>query len=41
VLGVRATVVPGDALGINLLGMTFLRRLSKFESTGAGITLTQ
>lgn len=41
VLGVKATVVPGDALGINLLGMTFLRRLSKFESTGSQITLTQ
>jgi aspartyl protease family protein len=41
VVGVKATVVPGDALGINLLGMTFLRRLTKFESTGTQITLTQ
>ena len=28
---VPAAVVGGDALGINLLGMSFLKRLSKFE----------
>jgi aspartyl protease family protein len=41
VVGVRAMVVPGDALGVNLLGMTFLRRLARFESTGDQLMLVQ
>ena len=37
---VAAIVVPGDALGVNLLGMTFLGRLSKFEIGGGQLVLT-
>ena len=38
---VAAVVVEGDALGINLLGMTFLRHLSRFESAGGQLVLTE
>jgi aspartyl protease family protein len=38
---VAAVVVEGDALGINLLGMTFLRHLSRFESAGGPLVLTE
>lgn len=41
VLGVPAVVVPGDALGVDLIGMSFLRRLSGFESSGDRLMLTQ
>jgi len=38
---VKAVVVPGDALRVNLLGMSFLGRLSKFEIAGGRLLLTQ
>ena len=38
---VDAVVVPGDALAINLLGMSFLGRLSGFEIAGGELVLTQ
>jgi aspartyl protease family protein len=41
VRNVEAIVVPGDALSINLLGMTFLSRLSRFEVAGGQLVLTQ
>jgi aspartyl protease family protein len=41
VRNVEAIVVPGDALGINLLGMTFLSRLSRFEVADGQLVLTQ
>ncbi len=36
---VAATVVPGDALRTNLLGMSFLGRLSRFEMAGDQLVL--
>ena len=39
VRNVEAFVIPGDALAINLLGMTFLNRLTKFESAGGQLVL--
>lgn len=36
---INAMVVPGDALGVNLLGMTFLNRLTKFEVAGGQLLL--
>ena len=36
---VAATVVPGDALSVNLLGMSFLSRLSRFEIAGGQLVL--
>lgn len=36
---VRATVIPGEALGINLLGMSFLRQLRSFEVSGDQLVL--
>jgi aspartyl protease family protein len=36
---VPAAVVGGDALGVNLLGMSFLKRLSKFEMSGGRLSL--
>jgi aspartyl protease family protein len=41
VRNVEAAVVPGDVLGINLLGMSFLRRLSGFEIADDELVLTQ
>jgi aspartyl protease family protein len=41
VRGVEAVVVPGDALPVSLLGMSFLTRLSKFELAGDQLVLTQ
>jgi aspartyl protease family protein len=38
---VEALVIPGDALAINLLGMTFLNRLTKFESAGGQLVLVE
>jgi aspartyl protease family protein len=38
---VQAVVVPGDALDGNLLGMSFLKRLRKFEFLGDSLVLTQ
>lgn len=38
---VDAVVVPGDALSINLLGMSFLGRLSGFEIANGELVLTQ
>jgi aspartyl protease family protein len=40
VRNVEAAVSPGD-LGVNLLGMSFLRRLSKFEVDDGELVLTQ
>lgn len=40
VRNVEAAVSPGD-LGVNLLGMSFLRRLSKFEVNDGELVLTQ
>lgn len=36
---VAATVAPGDALGVDLLGMSFLGRLSRFEIAGGQLVL--
>lgn len=36
---INAMVVPGDALGVNLLGMTFLNRLTRFEVAGGQLLL--
>ena len=41
VRNVRAVVLPGDVLSVNLLGMSFLSRLSKFEVAGGRLVLTQ
>ena len=41
VRNVPAIVVPGDALAVNLLGMSFLSRLHKFEVGGGQLVLTQ
>ncbi len=41
VRNVEAVVVSGDALPVNLLGMTFLSRLSKFEIADGQLVLTQ
>jgi aspartyl protease family protein len=38
---VPAAVVGGDALSINLLGMSFLKRLSKFEMSGGRLSLSE
>ena len=38
---VAATVVPGDALGVNLLGMSFLGRLSHFEIADRQLVLVR
>ncbi len=40
VQNVRAVVVPTDALGANLLGMSFLNRIRKFEVGGGQLVLT-
>ncbi len=41
VRNVRAVVLPGEALPVSLLGMSFLGRLSKFESAGGQLVLSQ
>jgi aspartyl protease family protein len=41
VRNVTATVMPGKVLGVNLLGMSFLQRLSKFELAGGKLVLVQ
>lgn len=41
VRNVAAAVIPGDALPVNLLGMSFLTRLSKFELSGDRLVLVQ
>ncbi len=38
---VSAVVVPGTALPVDLLGMSFLSRLSKFEIAGGQLVLSQ
>jgi aspartyl protease family protein len=38
---VGAVIVPGNALGINLLGMSFLGRLSGFQVENGELILTQ
>ncbi len=38
---VDAIVLPGDVLSVNLLGMTFLSRLSKFQIAGGKLVLVQ
>ncbi len=38
---VEAVVVPGDALPVSLLGMSFLKRLAKFEIAGSQLVLSQ
>lgn len=38
---VNAAIVPGDVLGVNLLGMSFLGRLSGFEIDKGELVLTQ
>jgi aspartyl protease family protein len=38
---VEALVGKGDKLGVNLLGMSFLSRLSKFEMTSGQLVLTE
>ena len=38
---VQAVIVPGDALDGNLLGMSFLNRLRKFEFQGDRLVLSQ
>ena len=37
---VAAVVVPGDALDVNLLGMSFLSRLTRFEVGGGQLVLS-
>ena len=37
---VRAAIVPPGALGVNLLGMSFLSRLRKFEFSGEQLILS-
>jgi aspartyl protease family protein len=41
VRGVPAVVFSGDGLGIDLLGMSFLKRLSRFEVGGGQLVLVQ
>jgi aspartyl protease family protein len=41
VRNVTAVVVPGNALPVDLLGMSFLSRLAKFEIAGRQLVLTQ
>lgn len=41
VRNVEALVIPGDALTVDLLGMSFLGRLQKFESSGGRLVLMQ
>jgi aspartyl protease family protein len=41
VRNVQAVVVPGKALGITLLGMTFLSRLQKFEISRGQLILSE
>jgi aspartyl protease family protein len=41
VRNVKAVVMPGEVLPINLLGMTFLSRLSKFEIADGRLVLMQ
>jgi aspartyl protease family protein len=41
VRNVQAVVVAGDALSVNLLGMTFLSRLSQFAVANAELTLRE
>ncbi|MEX0852509.1 MAG: TIGR02281 family clan AA aspartic protease [Bauldia sp.] len=41
VRNVQAVVVPDGALGVNLLGMTFLSRLSRFEIAGGELLLAE
>lgn len=38
---VQAMVVPGDALQTNLLGMSFLKKLRRFEARGDQLLLVQ
>ena len=38
---VEALVIPGEGLGTSLLGMSFLGRLQKFESSGGRLLLLQ
>ncbi len=38
---VKAVVIPDDALSVNLLGMTFLARLARFESGGGEMLLVE
>ena len=38
---VQAVVLPGNVLATNLLGMSFLSRLSKFEVAGGQLVLSQ
>jgi aspartyl protease family protein len=38
---VSAVVLPGDSLALNLLGMGFLNRLTKFEAAGGQLVLVQ
>ena len=38
---VAAVIVPGNALPVDLLGMSFLSRLSKFEIAGRQLVLSQ
>lgn len=39
--GVTAVIVPGNALPVDLLGMSFLSRLSKFEIAAGQLVLSQ
>ena len=41
VRNVEAVVLPGEVLPVNLLGMTFLSRLSKFQISGGQLVLVQ
>lgn len=41
VRNVDAAVLPGEVLPVNLLGMSFLKRLSKFELAGGQLVLVQ
>lgn len=41
VTGVEAIVLPDESLEVNLLGMSFLRKLRKFESVGGQLVLTR
>ncbi len=38
---VEAIVLPDESLQVNLLGMSFLRKLRKFESVGGQLVLTR
>ena len=38
---VAAVIVPGNALPVDLLGMSFLGRLSKFEIASGQLVLSQ